>query len=72
MPPSLAGGCVDCIEIGGGRISTHYLGLLHQHDQLAQKYDFSGVTSLFEIGGGFGAHVHLLLENYPRLKNHLS
>lgn len=68
MPPSLAGGCMDYVEIDGNRISTHYLNLLHQLDRLGQKCGFSGATSLFEIGGGFGSNVHILLENYPRLK----
>lgn len=68
VPPSLMGGCLDYAEVNGGRIANFYLKSLHQHDVIAQDLPFGEVESLFEIGGGFGAHVHCLVENYPRLK----
>jgi putative sugar O-methyltransferase len=68
MPYSLAGGCVDFVDVAGEKISAHYLSLLHQHDCVAKRLDFSTISSIFEIGGGFGVNVHLLLENYPQLR----
>jgi putative sugar O-methyltransferase len=68
LPCSLSGGCVDYLELDGRKTSAHYLNLLHQHAQLTKHYDFTSATSMFEIGGGFGVNVHLLLENYPKLK----
>jgi putative sugar O-methyltransferase len=68
MPPSLEGGCLDFIGAANEGISTHYINLLHQHDIVAGGIDFSRVRSMFEIGGGFGANVHLLLENYSQLR----
>ena len=56
------------MEIAGQPIALHYLKLLHEHDRLAQNLDFTRLSSIFEIGGGFGVNVHLLLENYPNVR----
>jgi putative sugar O-methyltransferase len=68
IPPSLLGGCLNYVDVAGHRIATHYLNLLHQHDVIAESCCFSDVASILEIGGGFGAHVHCLIENYPKLR----
>ena len=68
MPPSLEGGCLEYVEVGGHQVAMHYLSLLHEHDLAAQRTDFRAVRSFFEIGGGFGTNVHLLLENYPNIR----
>lgn len=68
IPFSMLGCCMDYIEIDGNRISSHYLNLLEQFDRVAGKIDISKVKSIFEIGGGFGAHIHLLLTNYSNIK----
>ena len=65
---TLRGNCVDYIDIDGEKISTHYLQLLHTHSVLSQEINFSEVRGFFEIGGGFGANIHLLVENYPNIK----
>jgi putative sugar O-methyltransferase len=68
FPPSLLGGCLEYVELGERRIATHYLNVLHQHDRVASKCRFSDVSSILEIGGGFGANIHCLIENYPKLR----
>ncbi len=68
IPYSLLGGCLTKAEINGSYYSTHYLNLLDQHDKIASRINFSKVHTLFEIGGGFGANVHLLLHNYKNIK----
>lgn len=68
LPYSLAGGCVSIVEIAGQRLSMHYLNLLDQHDRVAAQVDFRSATSVFEIGGGFGVNVHLLIENYKSIR----
>jgi putative sugar O-methyltransferase len=68
IPPSLLGGCRNYVDVGGRRIATHYLNILHQHDVVAERGRFREVSSILEIGGGFGAHVHCLIENYPKLR----
>lgn len=68
VPPSLLAGCLEHVEVDGRRIATNYLDVLHQHDMLARSSRFSDIVSMLEIGGGFGSHVHCLIENYPKLR----
>lgn len=68
MPYSIAGNCVDFFELDGKAISNHYIDLLNTHDNVAKLMDFSKSLSFFEIGGGFGVNLHLLIENYRNLK----
>ena len=35
---------------------------------MAKYINYASASSFFEIGGGFGANVHLLLENYPNIR----
>lgn len=66
MPDTMLGGCVNFVQIGGRRIASHYLNLLEQHDRVSHVY--KAARSMFEIGGGFGANIHIALENHPRLR----
>jgi putative sugar O-methyltransferase len=68
IPYSLLGGCVAKAKISNEEIAVLYLNMLSQHDYAAQFVDFGKVTSVFEIGGGFGANIHLLLTNYPNIR----
>ena len=68
MPYSLLGNCLTKARIDGQDYSTHYLNLLERHDRLASRVRFGGARSIFEIGGGFGANVHLLLANYENIR----
>lgn len=68
IPFSIAGGCINYAEINGEKISTHYLDLLDEHDHVSSEVDFRQARSFFEIGGGFGVNLHLLIENYKNLK----
>jgi putative sugar O-methyltransferase len=68
VPPSLLGGCLDYVEVDGRRIANYYLQVLLQHDAIAADCHFEDISSMLEIGGGFGGHVHCLIENYPKLR----
>lgn len=68
MPESRLGGAVRTVDIGGRSISMHYLSMLDELDHVASVMDLSRVTSMAEVGGGFGANVHLLLTNFPNLR----
>jgi putative sugar O-methyltransferase len=68
IPNSTNGGCVDWCVIDGQKVSMHYLTVLATHDSLKPHVPFDKAHSFFEIGGGFGANVHLLIENYKNLK----
>lgn len=68
LPFSLLGGCLAKARIGARDCALHYLNLLEQHDNVSSRVQFGAARSIFEIGGGFGANVHLLLENYPNIR----
>ncbi len=65
---SCRGGELNFTTFGERRISNHYLQLIDTMDRVAGLVDLSDKTSFFEIGGGFGAQVHILLENYPGIR----
>jgi putative sugar O-methyltransferase len=68
VPFSLLGNCLRKVKINGHDYSSHYLDLLEQHDNIATRINFKEAYSVFEIGGGFGANIHLLLENYKNIR----
>jgi putative sugar O-methyltransferase len=68
MPHSLLGNCMAKARICGQDVSLEYLNTLEQHDNIAQHIDFNAAESVFEIGGGFGTRIHLLLENYKNIR----
>ncbi len=68
---STTAGCIDSVEVDGQTVSTHYLQVLDTHDYLASQLDYTSVSSMLEIGGGFGSYTHLLASNYPNLRKFL-
>ena len=66
--PYSPGGCARKVKVRGSWVGILYLDLLDQHDYQAKFIDFKRVRSVFEIGGGFGANIHLLLENYNNIR----
>ena len=68
IPYSLLGKCLRKVKIDGYDYSIHYLSLLEQLDSVASHIKFNDACSIFEIGGGFGANIHLLLENYKNIR----
>jgi putative sugar O-methyltransferase len=63
--------CVYKVNINGKFYSIHYISLLQQLDFAMSKIDFSSVKTMFEIGGGFGATCHMVLNNFKRVKKYL-
>lgn len=55
-------GCVSFLEVNGRKISHRYLYLLDTLDFIDSKSSIANKKVFFEIGGGFGANVHLLIE----------
>lgn len=68
LPDTLLGGCVATLEADGHRVSMLYINLLQMIDRAARTVPLAEARSLFEIGGGFGANVHLQLELFPHLR----
>ena len=63
-------GCEDYSTINGKKISNYYLTVADTHLNFSKNVDFKKLNSFFEIGGGFGANVHFLLQNYSNIKMH--
>jgi|GEM_PF-394312 len=68
IPYTLLGNCISKAQLDSQDLSVHYLDLLEQHDNISEYIRFDKAKSVFEIGGGFGANIHLLLENYKNIK----
>ena len=68
MPYSIGGGCLDYTEIDGVPVANHYLHLLETLDAIHIAADLSSVRTYFEIGGGFGGNVHVLLSNFQNVR----
>jgi putative sugar O-methyltransferase len=62
------GACLEKGVFDGKIISLHYLQLLDTLDHVARIVDFKAKKSMFEIGGGFGGNVHLIITLYPNIK----
>lgn len=65
---SVSFGCVQKVTINGKEYSCRHLELLNNIDNISKYIDFNKVSSMLEIGGGFGATVQILLQNYKNLK----
>lgn len=61
-------GCKDFSIINNNRISNYYFLISNTHHNFKKQNKFKKLNSYFEIGGGFGANIHFLLQNYKNLK----
>lgn len=68
MPYSLLGGCVSAARCGEDTVAVHYLRGLQLIDRVSRLVRLDSARSVFEIGGGFGANVHLLVEAFPGVR----
>ncbi len=58
----------DTFLYGGRKIGKAYLHPILTYPLIAQESQSAGVTSMMEIGGGFGANTHLLLTAVPEIR----
>jgi putative sugar O-methyltransferase len=65
---SLLGGCVAAARIGAQEYALHHIRTVQLIDQVRRHVELDGVRAMFEIGGGFGASVQLLLENFASVR----
>ena len=61
-------GCVSSFKYLNKKYSCHYLEMADRVNKLSKQFNFNDISSLFEIGGGFGANVHFLITNFPNIK----
>lgn len=59
---TVRGGCITYLGLDERKLSHHYLQLLDTIDRVQEDTKFTPESVFFEIGGGFGANVHLLVE----------
>jgi len=61
-------GCISSFKYMNKKYSCHYLEMADRINKLSKQFNFNDISSLFEIGGGFGANVHFLITNFPNIK----
>ncbi len=61
-------GSVANFEINGDQHACLHLDDLYLIDLINNKINFNKIDSFFEIGGGFGANIHVLLNNFNNIK----
>ena len=71
LPDSEVGGTQQILYIHGQRIALAYFRKLMRIYNYSQKVDLTKKRVAFEIGGGFGADAHLLLQMYPNIRKYL-
>ena len=61
-------GCISSFKYLNKKYSCHYLEMADRISKLSKEFNFNDISSLFEIGGGFGANIHFLITNFPNIK----
>ena len=61
-------GCISSFKYLNKKYSCHYLEMADRINKLSKQFNFKDISSLFEIGGGFGANVNFLITNFPNIK----
>jgi len=65
---SIEFGCEDKFEYKNNEYSTLYLNMCERIDNIKQFIELNKIRSYFEIGGGFGSNIHLLINNFSNIK----
>ena len=66
---TLLGNPVDVITTQDNfQFSNHYLDLIYSQQNFDDYARFNEAHCFMEIGGGFGANVHILVERFPNIK----
>ena len=61
-------GAIQLFKYSNKNYSCHYLQMADRIDKLSKSFDYKKIKSFFEIGGGFGANIHFLIQNFPNIK----
>jgi putative sugar O-methyltransferase len=61
-------GSISTFKINDSEYAFLYLDILNLIDLINNKINLKKIHSFFEIGGGFGANIHLLLNNFKNIK----
>lgn len=71
LPETLYGDPQDVISINGYKVGVSYLRSFLRIDAYSHCVDFSKISSVFEVGGGFGALAHTLMQLYPNIRKYI-
>ena len=61
-------GSISTFKTNDDEYAFLYLDILNLIDLINNKINLKKIHSFFEIGGGFGANIHLLLNNFKNIK----
>ncbi len=61
-------GCDRISKFKAQDYSTYYLQILDILDFVERNSSLKGIHSLLEIGPGFGTNIHLIEQNYPKIR----
>lgn len=61
-------GCDNVFRINNQLYSTYYLELCNKIDFINSLVNLKKVNTYCEIGGGFGANIHLIIQNYKNIR----
>ena len=65
---SLEFGCIQKFFKNDKEYSCFYLEIANRTENLSKFINFKNLKSYFEIGGGFGANIHFLINNFENIK----
>ena len=71
LPDTLAGHPQQTLSINTIKIGEVYLRMFAWIDAYSKVIDFSKIRTVFEIGGGFGAFAHTILQWFPNIRKYL-
>ena len=61
-------GCKLKFNLNNKEFSCHYLNICDRVENIGKFINFKEISSYFEIGGGFGANIHFLINNFENIK----
>ena len=68
IPNSTAFGCLEKFNYNSIEYSFLYLNMCERINEINKILKFDKINSFFELGGGFGSNVHILIENFKNIK----
>jgi len=61
-------GCVQYFDYNNKKYSRLYIDMAYRIEKLSKFFDFNKIKTYFEIGGGFGSNIHLLVNNFSNIR----
>mgnify|MGYP006139761071 CR=1 FL=1 len=65
---SVNNGCCQKFLLNNIEYSFLYLEIANRIENISKFFDFKSINSFFEIGGGFGANIDFIINNFSNIK----